>query len=89
MAKRKSTRERGKISFSRAFQELNAGDSVAVVKEVSMQPRFPKRMQGRTGVVEEKRGRSFVVKIKDINKEKKFIIDPVHLKKIKMMEKTQ
>jgi ribosomal protein L21E len=28
-----------------------------------------------------------LVKIKDISKEKQFLIDPIHLKKIKQMEK--
>ena len=87
MVRRKSIRERGKISFSRAFQELNEGDSVSVVRERSMQPRFPKRVQGRTGKVIGKRGNSLVVNIKDSNKEKTFIIDPVHLKKIKQVKK--
>ena len=89
MPKRKSIRERGKIKFSRAFQELNEGDSVSIIIEKSMQPKFPKRMQGRTGKVFGKRGRSFLVKIKDSNKEKEFIVDPVHLKKIKMDKKEQ
>ncbi len=83
MSKRKNIRERGKISFSRAFQELNKGDSVAIVKEQSVKSSFPKRMQGRTGKIEEKRGKSFIINVKDLKKEKKFIINPVHLKKIK------
>ena len=87
MVRRKNVRERGKISFSRAFQELNEGDSVSVVGERAMQPRFPKRIQGRTGKVIGKRGNSLVVNIKDSNKEKTFIIDPVHLKKIKQVKK--
>lgn len=83
MPKRKNIRERGKISFSRAFQRLKKGDSVAVIKEVSIDSYFPKRIQGRTGIVEGKRGRSAIVVLKDSNKEKKFIINPIHLKKIK------
>lgn len=88
MAKRKNIREQGKIKFSRAFQELKEGDVVAIVREEAKQPRFPKRIQGRTGIIEEKRGRSFIIKLKDIKKEKKFIINPVHLKKIKQIGKT-
>ncbi len=87
MVKRKNIRERGKIKFSRAFQELKEGDSIAVVREEAMQPRFPKRMQGRTGVVKGKRGRSLIVQIKDMEKEKEYIIDPIHLKKIKRIKK--
>ena len=82
MVKRKSIRKRGKISLSRYFQSFKIGDSVAVVKEISISSNFPGRMQGRTGKVVEKRGRAYVVKIMDQDKEKTFIIEPVHLKKI-------
>ncbi|PIN91033.1 50S ribosomal protein L21e [Candidatus Pacearchaeota archaeon CG10_big_fil_rev_8_21_14_0_10_32_14] len=83
MGKRKSLRERGKIKHSEYFKSLNEGDIVSVVREDALQPRFPKRLQGRTGVVEGKRGRSLMVKIKDIDKVKRYIIEPIHLKKIK------
>lgn len=82
MARRKSIRTRGKLQFSRAFQNLEEGDLVAVVREPAMQPRFPKRIQGQTGVIEKKKGKAFTVKINDMDKEKRFIIEPIHLKKI-------
>lgn len=84
MTKRKKIKERGKIKFSRAFQEFNQGDVVSVVREKAKSTNFPKRIQGRCGVIEEKRGRSFIVSINDLEKEKKFIINPVHLKRLKM-----
>jgi len=83
MADRKSIRTRGKIQLSRYFQELKKGDSVAVVNEKSLPANFPKRLQGRTGKVDKKIGRSYSIKINDQTKEKEFIISPVHLKKIK------
>ncbi|MGY4884259.1 MAG: 50S ribosomal protein L21e [Nanobdellota archaeon] len=83
MTNRKSIRTRGKLQFSRYFQDLKKGDFVTVVAEASLNPTFPKRLQGRTGIVEGKRGRSYCVKIKDQTKEKEFIISPIHLKKIK------
>ncbi|MEK6847657.1 MAG: 50S ribosomal protein L21e [Nanoarchaeota archaeon] len=82
MTKRKKIRTRGKIQLSRYFQNLKEGDSVAVIKEVSVNSSFPKRLQGKTGRVVERRGRAYVVKIMDQNKEKTFIIEPIHLKKI-------
>ena len=84
--KKKSIRSRGKIQFSRYFQELEEGDKVAVVKELSVPSSFPDRYQGRTGEVEGKRGRSYIIKIKDNDKEKRFIIQPIHLRKIKHLE---
>ncbi len=83
MIKRKRQREHGKIKLSRWFQDFKKGDKVAVVRELSAQPKFPKQLQGRSGVIECKRGDSYLVKIKDLNKEKTYIIHPVHLKKLK------
>lgn len=82
MAKRKKIRTRGKLQLSKYFQELEEGDSVAIVKEASISSNFPLRMQGRTGKVEGKRGRAYMVKISDQNKEKRFLIEPIHLKKV-------
>jgi len=83
MTDRKPIRTRGKIKLSNYFQELKKGDSVAVINEKSVQSSFPKRLQGRTGKVDKKIGRSYSVKINDQTKEKNFIINPIHLKKIK------
>jgi len=83
MIKRKRQREHGKIKLSRWFQDFKKEDKVAIVRELSVQPKFPKQLQGRSGVIESKRGDSFIVKIKDLNKEKTYIIHPIHLKKLK------
>ena len=83
MVRRKPVRTRGKLQLSKYFQELKKGDSVAVVEERAVQSSFPKTLQGRTGVVEDKRGKAYLIKIKDQNKEKKFLIEAIHLKKIK------
>ena len=83
MIKRKKQREHGKIKLSRYFQKFKKGDRVAVVKELALQPKFPKQLQGRSGVIEDKRGSSYIVKIKDLNKEKTYIIHPAHLKKLR------
>lgn len=82
MLKRKQVREKGKIKFSRYFQNLKIGDKVAVVRELSLKAGFPKTIQGRIGEIEEKKGSCYIVKIK-IGKGKRFIIHPIHLKKIK------
>ena len=83
MIKRKRQREHGKIKLSRYFQDLEKGQRVAVIRELAVQPKFPKQLQGRSGVIEGKRGSSYIVKIKDLKKEKIYIIHPVHLKKLK------
>ncbi len=83
MVKRKKIRERGKISFSEAFKELSPGDKVSISKERAMASNFPDRIQGRTGIVKEARGKAYVVEVKDFNKSKEHIIEPIHLRKIK------
>ena len=82
MSKGKRIRTRGKTPLSRQFQNLKKGDSVAVIKELSVASSFPDRLQGRTGVISEKRGGSYVIVIMEGDKEKKFIIEPVHLKRM-------
>ena len=86
MGNKKSVRTRGKIQISRYFQKLEKGDSVAVVREPSVKSVFPTRLQGRTGSVDGKRGKSYIIKIKDQNKEKNFLIEPIHLRKIKQVK---
>lgn len=82
MLKRKSAKSRGKISFSKYFQEFKAGDKVAVVREHSVGFGYSTRTQGRTGKIIEKRGNSYHVEINDLDKAKRYFIKPVHLKKI-------
>ncbi len=79
---KKPAREKGKVKFSRYFQELKQGDKVAIIREVSVKAEFPTRFQGRTGTIESKRGSIYVIKMNDHNREKTLLIHPIHLKKI-------
>ena len=83
MLKRKRISEKGKIRLSKVFQEFQPGDKVALVRNLSMKGKFPKQFQGRTGIVEGKMGRSFVVKFLNGKFYKKLVIRPIHLKKLK------
>jgi len=87
MVEKKKMRKKGKLSFSRYFQKFKEGDFVAVKREVSLRPSFSIRLQGKTGVVEGKKGKAYVVKIKDQNKPKTYFIEPIHLIKIKNTNK--
>ncbi len=84
--KKKSIRTKGKLQLSRYFQELKKGDYVAVARECAVQSSFPTRLQGGTGIIEGKRGKAYIIKLKDNNKEKTFLIEPIHLKKIKVKQ---
>jgi len=83
MVRQKKEKTKGKLQLSKYFQEFKKGDSVAVIRELAVRAAFPKRLQGKTGKIESKRGKCYVVEIKDQAKEKKFLIAPIHLKKIK------
>jgi len=87
MVNKKPIRTRGKLQLSRYFQELNEGDFVAISRERAVPVNFGKRFQGITGVVEGKRGKAYIIKIKDGNKEKRLLIEPIHLKKIKQIKR--
>lgn len=83
MLKRKNIKTRGKIQLSRYFQELKAGDRVAIVREHALNPKFPKRIQGKAGIIEENRGKAYIVKLMEGRLEKRFIIEGANLKKLK------
>ena len=87
MVRRKKVRTRGKLQLSKYFQEFKEGDAVAVKKEVSIKSSFPDRLQGKTGKIKGKQGKVYITIIKDQNKEKSFLIEPIHLKKIKQTVK--
>ena len=87
MTRKKQVKTKGKLQLSRYFQEFNPGDAVSVVKEQAVMSSFPERIQGRTGTIENRRGRAYLVNIKDSNKEKQFLIEPIHLKRIKIIQK--
>jgi large subunit ribosomal protein L21e len=82
MLKRKRLREKGKVKFSRYFQDLKEGERDGVVRDLSFKIGFPRQLQGRTGTVEGKRGNCYIINMTD-GCEKRFIIHPVHLKKIR------
>ena len=78
---RKDVRSRGVLPVSRIIQKFDIGDRVCIVIEPSIQKGQPHpRFHGKTGIILEKRGRSYVVGIKDGNAEKKVISSTVHLR---------
>lgn len=87
MSKKKPIREKGKIKLSKRFQNFEIGQDVAITLEQSVNTNVPKRMQGRTGKVKEKKGSCYIVNIADHNKMKEFIVNPIHLKKITTIKK--
>ena len=81
--KHKNIREKGKIKLSRMFQKFKEGEKVAIIRELSIHSNIPRKYQGRTGKIDGMRGRSYIISVMDLNKEKRLIVNPIHLKKIK------
>jgi len=86
MGKTNRIRSKKRVGLGKIFQEFKEDEAVAVVKEPSIASSFPLRLQGLTGTVGKKRGRSYMIEIKTQNKIKNFLIDPVHLKRIKLVK---
>lgn len=84
MNKSKRPRTKGKISFTRFFQKFKEGDYVAVDVEPSVLFGYSDRVQGKTGKVLAKRGTAYEVEINELNKPKRYLIKPIHLKKIEV-----
>ncbi len=83
MISHKRIREQGKLSLANYFEELKKGDRVALITNLGYKRNFPDRLHGRTGIIFEKRGRAYVIKVNDGKKEKTFIVSKVHIKKLK------
>ncbi|MBU7023374.1 MAG: 50S ribosomal protein L21e [Theionarchaea archaeon] len=78
---KKKPRERGLPSLSRILQEFECGQYVHIDIEPSIHRGMPHpRFQGRTAVVKEKRGSSYVLEIREGSKHKTIIARPEHLR---------
>ncbi|MEM3405601.1 MAG: 50S ribosomal protein L21e [Candidatus Pacearchaeota archaeon] len=81
MAKiKKATRESGKIKTSKILYNYKEGDKVVIKIDISHPINFPKRFNGKSGKIIGKKGKIYIVEIKDFNRIKKLLINPIHLK---------
>lgn len=77
----KHPRQRGLTPVSRAVQDLTVGAEVSIILDPSVVKGQPHhRYHGRTGVIRERRGRAYVVEVRDGGAIKKIISRPEHLK---------
>ncbi|MBI4150060.1 50S ribosomal protein L21e [Candidatus Woesearchaeota archaeon] len=77
----KHLKQKGKISLQKYFQEFKVGDKVMLAAEPAVQKgMYFRRFHSNVGTVQGKRGRCYLIKIHDLNKEKIVIVHPVHLK---------
>jgi len=76
----KRPRERGKIGLSRILRSYRDGDRVTIILEPSVHKGMPhRRYHGRIGVVEGRRGRSYIVSVDVGRQTKRIIARPEHL----------
>ncbi len=79
----KHVRERGLSPVSRVIQELGPGTKVAIILDPGVARGQPHpRYHGRTGVIQERCGRAYVVEIRDGGSIKKVISRPEHLRTV-------
>jgi large subunit ribosomal protein L21e len=79
---RKDIRERGGVPpLSRVLHEYRAGDNVHIVVDPSVHSGMPhRRYHGKTGVVEGRRGKAYLVRVSLGGKAKLLIVRPEHLR---------
>ncbi|MGC9515383.1 50S ribosomal protein L21e [Methanocrinis sp.] len=77
----KSVRARGISPVSRAIQDFNDGDMVHIVLDPSIHRGMPNpKFHGKTGKVLGRRGRAYLLEVRDGNAKKTVISLPEHLK---------
>jgi large subunit ribosomal protein L21e len=77
---RKHPRERGKIGLSRVLRAYQIGDKVTILLEASVHKGMPhRRYHGRSGTIQEKRGKSYVVNVEMGKQTKQIIARPEHI----------
>ncbi len=73
---------RGLPKITEFLKEFKEGDKVLIRIEPSWHKGMPHpRFHGRTGIVIGRRGRCYIVAIKDLERVKQLIVHPVHLQK--------
>lgn len=78
---RKSVRQKGHPPVNVMLQEFNTGDMVHIAVNPSVHSGMPfRRFHGKTGTVEGKKGKCYIVGIKDMRAKKSIIVHPAHLK---------
>jgi len=81
---RKKPKDRGSKSISKALQQFKKGETVNIVIDSAVHKGMPHiRFHGKTGKIDGKQGKSYIVKISDGKKPKKLVIRSEHLRRAK------
>lgn len=80
---REKFRKIGRVAINRFLKEFKIGEKVVIDIDSYSQEGVPfRRFQGLSGTIVEKRGKAYIVEIKDGGKTKQIIAKPEHLKTI-------
>jgi large subunit ribosomal protein L21e len=78
---RRRKKERSRLNISRVIHQYEEGDRVAIVLDGGQQMGMPhRRFNGRTGFINKRQGKAWVVSVKDGNMQKTVIARPEHLR---------
>jgi large subunit ribosomal protein L21e len=76
----KEPREKGKIGLSRLLHDYQTGEKVVIKINSTIQKGMPhRRYHGKIGVVLNKRGRAYTVRVPQGNATKEITVRPEHL----------
>ena len=77
---RKSPRKRGGQALGMLLHEYKPEEKIVIKINSSVHKGMPhRRYHGKIGLIKEKRGRSYIVKVTQGNKEKTVILRPEHI----------
>ena len=75
-------RGRSRSTVAESVRTFKIGDKVLISPKASISGMPHLRYANRHGIVVEKRGRSYVVEVKDGKKTKKLVTGPIHMRKV-------
>lgn len=77
---KKSSRKRGLSAINKAIQEFESGDMVHIIIDPSIHRGMPNpKFHGHTGKVIARRGRAYILSVRDGSATKEVIAHPQHL----------
>lgn len=77
------------LSVNDFIKDIKVGDKVAIIPKGNFRDIPHPRYRGRIGFVEEKRGSSYVVRVRIMSAERTLIVPVVHLEKVKAGTSTE
>ncbi|RLI43347.1 50S ribosomal protein L21e [Candidatus Bathyarchaeota archaeon] len=81
---KKKPREKGKLRMSKLLHQYQHGNHVVVKIDPSVHKGMPhKRYHGKVGTIVDKRGRSYIVSVRQGDAVKEIIVRPEHLEPYK------